>query len=280
MMILAFLGLFLGAKAWEQEFDESMAFHPQLLIDAVHDAKNSFSVDMPMSSNGTCCKCIGNVGCHAVNITMISIQKWCEEHSPKKKDQKRFCKLLERKPAVVEGMVIFWIHPLDLGFAYCLGHGDCKHKPNVTELIGDDMKFGMEHVLHHLNVSNTDGIEKKMTEFHKYHKDDHPKDEKKMQKYLRHQQDHKPCPYCVKAISALVMQHAIKKVVDWCLHTKCPKAKAICKWALQHKAIAFGYLLAAVEPWKFATGYCWPRPYHHHHHNDEEDVDEKKSIYA
>lgn len=206
---------------------------------------------------------------------MTLVEKWCKEHPPKKKGGKMFCHLLEKKPDVVEGMVIFWIHPLDLGFAYCLGHGDCKRKPNVTEFIEDDVKFGLEHVMHHVNMSNTE-MKKEMVE---YHKDDHYK------KYLRHRHEDKPCPHCMKAVSEKVMGCAIKKVIAWCEHAKCPKAKAICKWAGQHKGIAYGFLLAMVEPWKFAMGYCWPHHHGHHghdhrHYHYEEDVNEEQAIYA
>merc|ERR1719458_897179 len=47
---------------------------------------------------------------------------------------------------------------------------------------------------------------------------------------------------CVRKSSCWVMKHVIKK---------------ICDWMKAHKKFTFGVLLAIVQPWKYAEGYCY-----------------------
>ncbi|CEL93219.1 unnamed protein product [Vitrella brassicaformis CCMP3155] len=82
------------------------------------------------------------------------------------------------------------------------------------------------------------------------------------------------CKYCVKKTAMRVMKKVVRRVVRFCEGTDKPMAKKACQAAKDHPKVAFGYLLAKVEPWKFAVGFCkglgvcgnpFGRPPHHHH---------------
>jgi hypothetical protein len=73
------------------------------------------------------------------------------------------------------------------------------------------------------------------------------------------------CPRCYKKTFMMVMKKAVWGVKQMCEKTKCPVMQGWCKWAGEHKEMAFGVILAKVEPWKYAIGRCW-HPDHGPHH--------------
>lgn len=61
------------------------------------------------------------------------------------------------------------------------------------------------------------------------------------------------------------MRVTIAHVKGMCASTKCPVVQGWCKWAGMHRELAYGMLLAKVEPWKYAIGRCWHDGHHGHH---------------
>lgn len=100
-------------------------------------------------------------------------------------------------------------------------------------------------------------------------------------------------PHCFVKVMKVVMGMAIKHTIMMCKKTECSVLKKMCMFAGKHKALAFGAMLAHVQPHKFAIGRCWGRgidtdpklmmmkhsmtmmsddhPHHHHHHHDHDD---------
>merc|ERR1711915_610171 len=65
---------------------------------------------------------------------------------------------------------------------------------------------------------------------------------------------------CVKKASCEVMKHVVKKICEWCKHATKREDIAKCLWMKAHKKFTFGTLLASVQPWKYAEGYCYKGP--------------------
>lgn len=65
------------------------------------------------------------------------------------------------------------------------------------------------------------------------------------------------CPKCYRKVFGFVMKHAVMGTKHVCHVTKCPVLQKWCKWAGNHREMAFGMLLAKVEPWKYAIGRCY-----------------------
>merc|ERR1712045_252356 len=96
--------------------------------------------------------------------------------------------------------------------------------------------------------------------------------------------------HCYKMVFRIVMQHSVSMVKKLCKTTECPRMQGFCRWSRWHREMAFGVLLAKVEPWKYALGRCYhprkgkgkgkhgKRKYHHmggkgegkHHHGEHE----------
>merc|ERR1719183_2944582 len=56
-----------------------------------------------------------------------------------------------------------------------------------------------------------------------------------------------------------VMGLAVGKVKGMCANAadgKCPIMEKMCPWMKQNKEVSLGMLVAKVEPWKFAFGFC------------------------
>jgi hypothetical protein len=63
--------------------------------------------------------------------------------------------------------------------------------------------------------------------------------------------------HCYKMVFRIVMAHSVSMVKKQCRTTHCPKMQGFCKWARWHREMAYGVLLAKVEPWKYALGRCY-----------------------
>jgi len=180
-----------------------------------------------------CHKCVMDGAKYVVNEKMDEIAKWCKGEEPKKIEAHReFCELLERSPQVVVGMVIFWTKPLGLGFAYCLGKGECKMEDGAAESL--DIQVPATEWYNINGTSIVQAMEMNHGSLRGGHKE------------------------CMERCSKGVMHHVIERVKKFCRETKCPKAQKLCDFAGKHRELAYGYLLAMTEPWKFASGYCWP----------------------
>lgn len=66
-------------------------------------------------------------------------------------------------------------------------------------------------------------------------------------------------PKCFVKVMKVVMGMAIKHVIMMCKKTDNKMVQKMCMFAGKHKAIAFGAMLAHVQPEKFAIGRCWGR---------------------
>lgn len=256
--------LFAVVSAWRHDSEFDFSEPPQVVLHAVQDAQRNLTFDSTnVADDDKCKQCVMAVSAKVVTDVMERISKACEEKPPKVKWMKKFCWLVANKPKVVVGMVIFWTHPINLAGAYCVGHGDCSPKsdPSAHFDIEDDMKFKLGQVVREVTLSShSDDSEHLLMALEKedcngYEEEEDDDDE------IKPRPDHK----CMKCVGKKVMEMTIKKVEAFCKKTKCEHAQKICKWAEEHKDEAFGFLLAAVEPWKFAIGYCWPHPHHRHH---------------
>jgi len=65
------------------------------------------------------------------------------------------------------------------------------------------------------------------------------------------------CVKCYKKVFGIVMKVAVMRTKKMCNTTKCPFLQGWCKWAGEHKEMAFGMLMGKVEPWKYAIGRCY-----------------------
>merc|ERR1712032_990095 len=64
------------------------------------------------------------------------------------------------------------------------------------------------------------------------------------------------CPKCMRRSTKYVMLHVVSRIKGMCMQSDSIKTQKMCHFAREHKDVAFGMLLAKVEPWKFAFGYC------------------------
>lgn len=160
-----------------------------------------------------------------------------------KKDLVDLCKLAEDHPHVVCGMLIYWTRPYQSAGAYCVGTKACpppkddefEEPPEaLADRIAQESWKSMS-----IDVPGED-IENAAA--------GHPE----------------PSKECTDKVNKVIMGEVVESVKKWCEETspKCKKAKKICEWAGQHKDVAFGWIMAAVEPWKFSYGYCYPRGGH------------------
>merc|ERR550532_1495838 len=93
---------------------------------------------------------------------------------------------------------------------------------------------------------------------------------------------------CYRKVFRIVMARSVSMVKKQCRTTHCPKMQGFCRWARWHREMAYGVLLAKVEPWKYALGRCYhpgkgmDKGKHHHeggkgqgkHHHNEPEVSE------
>jgi len=229
-------------------------------------------------SNESCCECreygAKRVMEHAV-YEIIEMCRRAEDHHCGR--AARVCMMMRLHKEVTLGMVIEHVRPFALSGAYCVGKGACHHHHENSTL--SDIVSGNEvHdlVLKHFDKIDWNEVLERAREPEEEEAEQHEKDgqdvkaEREMQvcearqKNATDAKQHNFCPYCFKRVMGLVMCKATMAVKMMCMKTHDPHTMRMCEFAYQHREVAFGMLLAKVEPWKFAMGACSHRRGHHH----------------
>lgn len=210
-----------------------------------------------------------------------------------------WCKFWKSSREVALGFIVEMVRPWSLAHAWCLGHGECKMQPPTTAL--EDLKFDGDlnvpmdaeiipdgdKILAYGSEEPGDGVAYSSEPEKPVSDPDIPKKpqvapelvvERRLSLERRlHTDDHRAhghvCPRCYKKVTGIVMRRAIGGAKKMCEVTKCPFLKKWCVWAGKHAKMAYGMLLAKVEPWKYAIGRCWHGHGHHGHHPDHPDHD-------
>merc|ERR1719421_1591889 len=86
-------------------------------------------------------------------------------------------------------------------------------------------------------------------------KDDQTWDPEKETQCKKDEEAH-ACPFCMKRAMKKGVKMVVMKVKAMCEKTECPKMARICQFMTDNREAAFGMLVAKVEPWKFAKGFC------------------------
>lgn len=214
---------------------------------------------------------------HAVH-KIVEVCKMAMEHHCGK--MARVCMMMRRHEAVTLGMLTEHVRPFALSAAYCAGKRVCHHHADNGTL--SEIVMGSEAhdlVLQHFDEVDWDEVLQQAAE---PEEDEHEEknvivavEEEEVKECDAHgeklmaKKAHSFCPHCFKAVMMKTMWKAAMGVRMMChKHHDCPKMRKMCEWAKDHKEVAFGMLLAKVEPWKFAMGACHRREHHHGEHGD------------
>jgi len=143
-------------------------------------------------------------------------------------------------------------YKLDVGGEIC----DDGDKQSINVAPGLDMVPGLDNLLnqHHLVYATAvaqNAQEEEEDEDEKPDQPDQPESDK--------DEDGHVCRKCYRKVMGVVMEKAVEITRGMCEKTKCPAMQGWCKWAGEHKAVAYGMILAKVEPWKYAIGACWKK---------------------
>lgn len=170
------------------------------------------------------------------------LDAWCNSDD-KCPIKKRVCKLKDEHPKVLAGMLYIWGQPATSEYFFCMGEKLCD--------IPNDAIDQLKETFDYMTIDDSSSWRKSAqdgqceSELHSFG-DDTP----------CYGDD---CPNkCEKDATCKVMKHVIDEIKEWCKKAtkKCDVEK--CEWMKDHKEFTFGVLLAAVQPWKYAYGYCYP----------------------
>lgn len=220
------------------------------------------------TSGAACGKCVQMATKFVLGHAEGKMKDVCAKVSPHSCITSKVCEMMGKHPKVTLGMMVEHVRPASLAIAYCFGKGACKKSDNATM---DEMVMGEEN--HQGLLDSFDEVDwsevQEQTEELTQLSDDNAEmaSETSRPPCEEHRHRHMVSPFCMKRAMRHVMGHAIRKVKGMCAHSKCPKMKRVCRFMAQHKEVAFGVLVAKVEPWKFAFGFCRAREMSHHHHH-------------
>jgi hypothetical protein len=188
---------------------------------------------------------------HAISV----LKEKCAKAASKSCKFSKICKFMGKHPKVALGMVFQHVRPMSLVTAYCTGKGSCAKPDEVSmdEILSGEQPH--EALLEDFDKIDWSGVvdeakdmvlpeqkEDSMTQW------EEPQCEEKS--------DMKVCPHCLKKAMRATMKFTFMKVKAMCMKNDSPKMRRMCPWMAQHKAEALGMLIAKVEPWKFAMGWC------------------------
>eukprot|EP00745_Piridium_sociabile_P034321 TRINITY_DN589_c0_g1_i3.p1 TRINITY_DN589_c0_g1~~TRINITY_DN589_c0_g1_i3.p1 ORF type:complete len:362 (+),score=49.12 TRINITY_DN589_c0_g1_i3:86-1171(+) len=271
----------------------------------VSNVSNSVSIDFSQASIGdapACEKCMSEGSKWVMKDLEIKMERVCKvTKCPFLAD---LCKKLKGHRGVAEGMIIFTFKPMWLASAYCHGKGACTAGEadvidiadfsdaaaiadlnNSVKPVGKFSKQSFESLEKQVDVilgegGLTQGIMKELTPA-ALELEGSPDGECDHSNNEQGEEDNKHCKcmckFCIKESSVFIMKEAVEKVEEICRSTTSPKFKAFCVAAKTNCDVAFGYLVAKVEPWKFGIGFCqgvgacaWCHHHHNHHLDDSE----------
>merc|ERR1712032_465496 len=143
------------------------------------------------------------------------------------------------------GMMIEHVRPFSLSLAYCVGKETCD-MPTGVEM--SEIEMGEQP--HAVMLDQLDKID--------WHAvmEDAPEvsmsDDSDVQEVETEASceapTHHVCPRCMKHAMRHVMGFVLEKVKHMCEASKCPKMQRMCRVARAQRSLAFGMLLAKVEP--------------------------------
>lgn len=254
---------------------EETADFDQKLMPSMIETSQEF---MEQQDDKKCKTCVMEVAKYVMKYEFDKLEAWCNDDSPSKCPvKKRICRMLEKVPDVLAGLIFDWATPLRDGTFWCLGHGECKAEELMKEDKGSIMPFDVIKSLNKVNLDDFEGLNIADGEerFDWEDEEDFAMELGSIQGEQIDMPGHpKPCKKCMRKVIRAIMKHTVEKVCEWCQNHKDDKKIAwICNWAENHKKFVFGVLLGVVEPWKYAYGYCLP------HENHDNKLKFKKMLF-
>lgn len=222
------------------------------------------------------------VTAHAIQELMEKCKAAREHHCGR---MVRVCMMMRLHPNVTLGMVIEHVRPFALSDAYCAGKGVCTNRTSLDEIVSGSEAHGL--VLKHFDQVDWDEVieravepeEEEELEENQEENEQEELAEMEMQVCEARQEDameakpHNHDHGCFKKVMKKVMFKAVMRVKMMCVkYPDNQRIQRMCAFAKEHRDIAFGMLLAKVEPWKFAMGACRKHHGHHGHHGGEQQA--------
>jgi hypothetical protein len=217
----------------------------------------------------TCGECQQFVAEHVLQYTVSKMKDVCEDaaNSPDSCKLAKICSLMAKDPKVTLGMMIEHVRPLSLSTAFCMGARKCDRPDQVTM---EEIATGKEP--HEALLDNFDKVDWSEVQAATHElwpvapHDGERLEDAEDATCSSEQPMHKVCPRCMKHSMRRVMGLAIMKVKAMCMKSDSTIMKKLCPWMAQNKEVALGMLVAKVEPWKFAFGFCISQKMHHFRH--------------
>jgi len=266
LVLFGYFALGGASKAYFNEYFKHHAMakelHGKMNLSMAHYKPQPIEDD----ESDSCKKCYEGV----YGWIKVHVKQWLDEkcEKPECKKMAEFCDFRNKAPRVVAGMFIFWTRPTQSAEAYCIGAKACQPKDSIEESTPDMVTRTLNDMMGDINLGESFDLKEAYMEEKKLNvlqindfmvelemsNFEHKEEDFEMEEYEHPPPDRK----CMGDVMKHIMVVVIKKVVHWCMTSTCPKKKEICEWAGKHKPESYGFMLAAVEPWKVAYGYCFP----------------------
>lgn len=230
--------------------------------------------DAPLNKQDTCGSCAQGgtkwLMEHGMNLMKAKCANVSSSNSPKACVFEKICFFMGKHPKVALGMMFEHMRPMSLLQAYCTGKGVCG-KPDDLTL--NEILMGEQP--HEALLKNFDQIDwSSVIDSAKEMGPNKTESFGELAPQCQTPEQAKVCPYCMRKMMKKAVMMAVKKIIGMCHESKCHIMAKMCPWMKENKAVAFGMLLAKVEPWKFAMGWCMSKSGHRdHHHGDHHHGD-------
>merc|ERR1719386_518172 len=151
------------------------------------------------------------------------------------------------------GLMFEHLRPMSLVQAYCTGNQQCTRPSGIAlaEILSG-------HQPHDAILQNFDKID--WTTVLEEANELVPKKTADMtevkEEPARCETNSKVCPWCMKKTIMKSSMKAIMKVKAMCEETTGTVMEKMCPWMKENREVSLGMILAKVEPWKFAKGWC------------------------
>lgn len=216
---------------FEAASDDMRQLSTEAFVDVQYSSLPSFLQD----DKKKCITCVKKTSQKVMCYAFKYIKKYCEK--TKCKRVQKYCKIIEEHKAFGYGLVWEKIQPLGLGAAYCCGSGECKNPSLLPKLVSEEEDLIPQDFKEFVTVASNGTLPTVLSQ--------------------QGDAKGKDCKDCIHHSMAFVMHHMFDVVNKYCEKSKEPHVKKMCEFIHSHKEVAAGYIFGAIEPWKYAKGFCY-----------------------
>ena len=239
-------------KAMQLRVDELKQSALETIEQVISGKSSSTPGQAMLDDDEKCCNCTAKAAHQILDTAFSHVTEKCSNVTCP--FLKKRCDWIAANEKEFKGYLTARLHPGSIGYAYCLGAGECQ-KPSSPKFapLDDESIYGEDD-------SWSVRLSSLVDPFLRYEQSNRTEtdllpltiDLSRDGELLGRKSHH----HCLGKATKYIFRHVLHHIKEACESTEDPDVKKACDWMHEHKEATRGYVYGKVQPWKFAIGYC------------------------